>query len=419
MRYERVVRYAGEAAQIVRLACRNVPRHRARTSVVLAAIAFGVAALVVAGGYVHDVYAKLAETLIHSQTGHIQIAKATFFTSGSRSPEKNLLTDPQRLATLASRVAPDATVMSRLTFAGLVDNGRTSYPVVGEGVEPAKEAALASHATIVAGRALSAADRMSTVVGRGLADALRLAPGDRVNLLVSTVGGAMNTLELEVVGVSQSFSKDYDLHVVRLPLATAQELMDTTAANAIVVLLAQTADTHAVAAALERAMGANGGLAVKTWDELNDFYKSTVDLYDRQFLVLRIVVIVLVVLAVANAINMAVFERAGEFGTMRTLGNRSGRLFVLILVESAVLGLAGAVLGVALGAGVARIVSLVGIPMPAPPGSDLAYTAQIMLVPSVIAGAFVGGFVAAAVASVVPAFRVSTMPLVDALGRNR
>ena len=419
MRYERVVRHAGEAAQIVRLACRNVPRHRARTSVVLAAIAFGVAALVVAGGYVHDVYAKLAETLIHSQTGHIQIAKATFFTSGSRSPEKNLLTDPQRLVTLASRVAPDATVMSRLTFAGLLDNGRTSYPVVGEGVEPAKEAALASRATIVAGRALSAADRMSTVVGRGLADALRLSPGDRVNLLVSTVGGAMNTLELEVVGVSQSFSKDYDLHVVRVPLATAQELMDTTAANAVVVLLAQTADTHAVAAALEREIGANGGLAVKTWDELNDFYKSTVDLYDRQFLVLRIVVIVLVVLAVANAINMAVFERAGEFGTMRTLGNRSGRLFVLILVESVVLGLAGALLGIALGAGVARTVSLVGIPMPAPPGSDLAYTAQIMLVPSVIVSAFVGGFVAAAVASVVPAFRVSTMPLVDAIGRNR
>src|SRR6185437_12318036 len=154
---------------------------------------------------------------------------------------------PRRLAALASRVAPGATVMSRLTFAGLVDNGRTSYPVVGEGVEPEKEAALASHATIVAGRALSGTDQMSTVVGRGLAEALGLVPGERVNVLVSTVGGAMNTLEFEVVGVSQSFSKDYDLHVVRIPLATAQELMDTTAANAIVVLLAQTADTRAVA----------------------------------------------------------------------------------------------------------------------------------------------------------------------------
>ena len=48
----------------------------------------------------------------------------------------------------------------------------------------------------------------------------------------------------------------------------------------------------------------------------------TVELYGRQFGVLRVIILIMVLLAVANTINMSTFERVGEFGTMRALGNR-------------------------------------------------------------------------------------------------
>jgi putative ABC transport system permease protein len=45
---------------------------------------------------------------------------------------------------------------------------------------------------------------------------MHLAPGDQATLVVSTLDGATNTLDIEVVGVFQSFSKDFDARSVRI-----------------------------------------------------------------------------------------------------------------------------------------------------------------------------------------------------------
>jgi putative ABC transport system permease protein len=87
-------------ARRVSLAWRSILRQRGRSLMTLVAIAFGVASLVFAGGFVQDVYVQLAEALIRSKTGHLQVARAGFFTYGSRSPERYVL-----LETRADRLA--------------------------------------------------------------------------------------------------------------------------------------------------------------------------------------------------------------------------------------------------------------------------------------------------------------------------
>jgi putative ABC transport system permease protein len=159
-------------------------------------------------------------------------------------------------------------------------------------------------------------------------------------------------------------------------------------------------------------------MEVKAWNELNDFYDKTVQLYDRQFGVLRLIILVMVLLSVVNSVNMSLFERIGEFGTMRAVGDRGGRIFGLVLAEGMILGFLGAALGVLIGVVLAIAISLVGIPMPPPPNSNLGYTAAVRLVPSVIASAFATGWIATVLASVLPAWRVSRIPVVDALRHN-
>jgi putative ABC transport system permease protein len=255
------------------------------------------------------------------------------------------------------------------------------------------------------------------VLGEGVAQALKLAPGDPVTLVVSTPGGAMNTLDFTVAGVFRSFSRDYDARAIRLPLGAAQDLLATPGVSVIVVALDRTEDTDPVAQQLERTLQA-GGLTVRTWRALNDFYEKTVALYDRQFGVLRLIVLVMVLLSVTNTINMAVFERQGEFGTLRALGNRSRDVFALVVAESLLLGLAGAFIGIALGVVLALAISAIGIPMPPPPSSNVGYTAFIRLVPTVIGGAGAVGMAAALLASLLPAWRVGRTPIVDALRQN-
>ncbi len=403
-------------ATFLRLAARNVARHRLRTGLTLAAIGFGVGGLVLTGGFVQDIYLQLGEAIIRSQTGHVQVAREGFFTYGSQAPEKYLIEG----AALARRLAAQpgvAQVMGRLHFSGLLGNGRTDLPVVGEGIEPDKEARLGIYMVIQAGERLSSRHRYGILVGEGLAKALQLSPGDPVTLMTTATGGAVNALDFEVVGVFQSYSKDYDARAVKIPLEAAQELLATSGVNLLVVELGATEATERFSASI-RGHLEKAGLELRTWRELSDFYEKTVDLYERQFGVLRLIVLLMVLLSVANTVNMSLFERIGEFGTMCALGDRRRRVFGLVMTEGLLVGVIGAGIGLALGVGLAATISAVGIPMPPPPNANLGYVARIRLVPGTIAGAALVGLLATVLATILPARRMARLSIVDALRHN-
>lgn len=400
-----------------KLALRNVLRHKARTGMTLLAIIAGVVGLILSGGFVHDIFTQLGEALIHSQSGHIQLSRTGYFEHGARSPEKYLIARPESIRKDIAAIPGVDDVMGRIYFAGLLNNGRSDLPIVGEGVEASHEARLGSGMVITAGRKLEDKDKNGMMVGYGLAHALKLKPGDWATLVMNTADGALNSLDLQVVGIFQTFSKDYDARAVRIPLTSAQNLLATQGVNTLVVSLKHTRDTAPITAVLSRKF-AGAGLEAKTWLELNDFYAKTVKMYDVQFGVLRIIILLMVLLSVINSVNMSIYERVGEFGTMMALGNRSSKVFALIIAENTIIGLAGATLGVVLGIVLALIISAIGIPMPPPPNADLSYTAHIRVVPSVVAGAFAVGLIATFIAAFLPAARVHRIPVVDALRQN-
>lgn len=400
-----------------KLALRNVQRHKTRTGMTLLAIIVGVVGLILSGGFVRDIFTQLGEVLIHSQSGHLQVAKSGYFDRGGHRPDKYLLDDSEAIRSEIKKNAAVEDVMARVFFSGLLNNGRSDLPIIGEGVEPERENKLGSGMVISSGRRLNDNDANGMMIGHGLAQALKIKPGDWTNLVINTPDGSLNSLEFEVVGTFQTFSKEYDAHAVRIPLPAAQELLATQGVNTLVVALKHTEDTESVADAFVKRFAGNG-LEVNNWLKLNEFYAQTVDMYDAQFGILRIIILLMVLLSVANSVNMSVFERVGEFGTMMALGNRSRRVFGLIMAENAIIGLTGAVGGVLVGIVLALAISAVGIPMPPPPNSDLTYTAHISIVPSVIAGAFAVGLIATVLAAILPAMRVRHIPVVDALRQN-
>ena len=399
------------------LALRNVMRHKSRTGMTLLAIVAGVVALILSGGFVHDIISQLGEVLIHSQSGHIQVSRSGYFERGARTPEKYLIAQPEPIRREISAVKGVEDVMGRIYFAGLLNNSRSDLPIIGEGVQASREARLGSGMVISAGRKLEDKDQHGMMLGYDLAHALKLKPGDWATVVMNTADGALNSQEFQVIGIFQTFSKDYDARAVRIPLAAAQDLLATSGVNTLVVSLKHTSDTEPIATILSKKF-ARAGLEVKTWMELNDFYAKAVKMYAVQFGVLRIIILLMVLLSVINSVNMSVFERVGEFGTMMALGNRSGKVFALIIAENAIIGLAGAIIGVVVGIILAFIISAIGIPMPPPPNADLSYIARIQVVPSVVAGAFAVGLFATIVAAFLPAARVHRIPVVDALRQN-
>ena len=398
-------------------ALRNLLRQKGRTGMTLASIIFGVIGLILSGGFVEDVFIQLREATIHSRLGHLQIYKEGFYAEGSKEPYAYLIEAPEQVEAKIANQPGVVDSMKRLNFFGLLNNTKTDLPIIGEGVEPAKEAKLGSFFFIIEGRQLTDEDAYGVLLGEGVAKSLKLEVGSFVTVLANTPDGALNSLEFEVVGVFRTFSKDFDARAVRVALPAAQELLSVSGVHAVVVSLADTLQTDASADLLKAQIGGDG-YELKTWFELDDFYAKTVDLYKSQLGVLQFIILVVVLLSVANSVSMTAYERVGEFGTLKALGKRSSDISKLIILENALLGFIGASLGVLLGIALALGISAIGIPMPPPPNSNVGYTAMIRVVPSVVAVSFLIGFVATVLSAILAARGASRVPVVEALRQN-
>ncbi len=403
------------ASNLFLLALRNVFRQRARSAATLTAIAIGVAGLILTGGFVQDIFIQLGEAIIHSQTGHIQVTRNGYREGRLKAPEKYLIEQPGQLRKTLLQTVPEASsIMARLSFSGVLNNGRRDLGIIGEGIEPSAEANIGTYLRYIEGRALTDEDIDGIAIGQGVARSLGLKVGDRVTLLMTLSAGAVNTLDFEVTGIFQSFSREFDARAVRISLESARALMDTPSAHLMVMMLRETEATATAALRLKQQL-AGQGFEISTWNELSDFYEKTVELYDRQFGVLRLIILIMVLLSVVNSVNMSLFERTREFGTMLAVGDRSSTIFKLIMTESICLGVIGALFGMLLGCLAAIAISAIGIPMPPPPNANLGYTATIRIVPGIVAMSGLTGFIAAILATIMPARRATRLDIVDAL----
>ena len=164
-----------------------------------------------------------------------------------------------------------------------------------------------------------------------------------------------------------------------------------------------------------------GEIEILPWYELElaDFYNKAKDLLSQQVTLVWVVIGLLILLTISNSLMMSVMERTSEIGTLMAIGSRRSTVLKLFLAEGLLLGLAGGTCGVALGLGLAQLISKIGIPMPPSPGSTESFVAEIMVTPKLAIGGLVLAIGATTIAAVYPAFKASRMEIVNALRYNR
>lgn len=400
------------------LAARNIARQRRRSAFGLAAIAFGVAALVVANGFIDWILFKHRETTITSQFGHIQVSRKGYLEEGSADPFAFLLPKQSPVLAELERLPGLRVLGKRLAFTGLASKGEETISFVAEAVEPDKERILSSGVRVSKGAELSPDDPKGIVVGLGLAANLGVDVGDTVVLIANTASGGVNAVEVRVRGLFATMSKAYDDVALRVPLDVGQQLLRADSAHVWALLLERTERARPMVHHL-RERFANENLIFTEWIELADFHVKAVALFEKQVGVIRLIIAVIIVLSIFNTMIMSVMERTGEIGTLMALGRTRRGILRLFLVEGLMLGIAGGLIGLALGALAAAILSSVGIPMPPPPGQSWGFDAEVLVSPRLSLDAFVLAVVSALVASLYPARKASRMVIVDALRFNR
>lgn len=397
----------------IALAARNVRRHTRRTLFALAIIGGGVMAFMLAGGFIDWVLYGMREAAIQSQLGHLQITRPGYFKEGIADPYSYLLPDTEAASEL-SALEVVVSVAPRLAFGGLASLGDETIAFIGEGIDPVKEAPITKAIQIVDGRDLDAADEAMILMGEGLAANLGAKVGDQIVLLASTVDGNLNAVEVTIAGLFTSASKAYDDTAVRAPIPIARDLMRVAGATSWVILLDHT-DHARAAVETVRGMLDPAKFEVTPWWELADFYNKTVELFNKQVMLLRVLIGAIVVLSISNTLSMAVAERTSEIGTSMALGVKRRRILGLFISEGAILGMAGGIVGVVVATALGALISHVGIPMPPPPGMARGYIAEILISPPLAVDGFLLAFVTTLLASVFPAMRAARLNVVDAL----
>jgi putative ABC transport system permease protein len=206
--------------------------------------------------------------------------------------------------------------------------------------------------TVTDPAALGPALRLAMVSGRvgdlaggvfvsdDLARRYGLSPGDRLGLGWPRGGGR----EYPVTGVYQASSL---VSGVLVPQSEALPRLEEADAFTAFVALAPGADEAAVRAGLERAVADRPDLVVRSRAAYLERELGDADRILGVLYALLALAVVIGVLGVANTLTLSVVERTREIGLLRALGLTRRQLRTMVRAESALIALAGGVLGIA------------------------------------------------------------------------
>ena len=407
-----------------RLALRNVRRTRRRTLLTRAVVVAGYVALAMAGGFMAQTFVGLADGAIRGGIGHLQVLDPRVLEGDEGQSLEYSLPDGEALAKMLRQDPGVAEVLPRIQFMGLLSNGSASVAFLGTGVDPLKEARHmaveervrdAARAPGGAGGRWLGQDPAAreVVLGTGLARSLGAKVGTSLTLMGTTKDGALNAVDVEVVGLQDLGLKEMNDRFLTASLETAKVLTEAGSARSrLSVVLNRPADLKAT---LPRIASQSGGFAVKPWTELATFYGQVKLLYLAIFGFMGLVLFLVVLLATANTLLMSVMERLREFGTLRAVGMRPGQLLALLQWEGAILGLAGCAVGLVLTLLLRAGLNALHLQMPAPPGTSRGYELNIQLVPWVYLGAFLFLQTVLHLSALAPGLKAARLRITEAL----
>lgn len=331
--------------QLYKMAWRDLGRNRRRTFFSMLALAFGVALLLFMASFIAGEMRGAMQTSIKLQSGHLQVWAASYNEDKTSLKWEDLIQNPDALAAQLAARPEVLTATPRLYATGIVAAGNTSTGVRVIGIDPASIASAPFRDGMVSGDYLTADDRGGLLMGRTLADKLKLAPGDTINLLVNTSNGDVDQQVFAIRGIYSTDTPGYDENTIFLPLAKAQAITGAeNHASVIFILLKDQDQTDAMAAALQ-----GPAYQVKTYLELNALLNEFEQYANSMFYLFYLIVLGITATVIINTLIMSVFERTREIGILAAMGMRGRRIMAMFFAESSLLAVGGIAMGVVLG----------------------------------------------------------------------
>ena len=343
----------------LRLAWRNLWRHRRRTLIVMLSIALVMAMMMLYDGLVAGFEQAIYGNAVQVLGGNIQIHAAGYSEAAGQNP-LTPLPDAQAAVKAAEAQPQVIAATQRIITGGMASSHEGAFAVSITGIQPEKEKPVSLEAQHVsAGRYLTSQDQDMVYIGKGLADAAGVGVGDRITLVGRGLHDQMKQHTLTVAGIYDIGMPDLEKANVFISLGEAQYLYNLDGqATEIAVTLKQLGPEKAVISALEPALP---GYDITSWETSFPEMQSALNAKGGVMNIFSVIILVIAGIGILNLLLMAVFERTREIGLMGALGMKPRQISWLFLLEGCMMGLVGLAAGVALGLGVNLILGKVGI----------------------------------------------------------
>lgn len=405
------------------LAARNLMRYRRRTMLTALLITLGVAALLLFVAAAGSFKQTMVGSITDSMLGHFQVHRKGYTASIDNLP-LNMSLQPKAVAKIetALKAEPEVAAYSkRVKLGAMFSNFAENTSIRLNGIDPAAE-----DATVPALRErITEGNKDGPLVERGkvlipelIAKGMKVKVGDTVVLVVTNSSGSVNGKNFTVGGVLQAVTGPGGRDGY-IDIADARDLlrMESEEVMEIAVRLKSIDDLSAVQKRVSvpldeiRNKEDKPATELHLWSQLSPF-ANIVAMIDMMTLFIRIMMVAIVLVSVMNVMLMAVYERIREIGTLAAIGTQPGKLMAIFLSEGLLLGLFGAVAGIAISYAVVGGMNV--WPMVFNFGRE-----QIVLHPTLAVSEVLGvlglSIIVSGLASLQPAWRAARMDPIQAL----
>ena len=306
----------------------------------------------------------------------------------------------QQLLPLLQAMPEVAAVSPMVSGAGLALRGEASRSVAVSGVVLDRyDRIIGLRSKLVAGVASLAPGE--AIIGRELADDLGLRVGDRFSLLTGSVSDPQRVSAIVDLG-----ARELNRRTVILPLRAAQSLLGLPGGATSLDLALH--DVWSAQTLADR-LASRWPYKVESWQQANAQLVSALNAQSVSTGLIRGVVMVVVVLGIASVLVVSVVQKRREIGILRAMGATQGQVMGIFLLQGAIVGAVGSVLGVLLAAVLVWLFSTFVR------GSDGAPLFVITLAPSLALLVAAVATVCGVLAAVAPARRAAQLDPAQAI----
>ncbi len=237
---------------------------------------------------------------------------------------------------------------------GMLMNDGIMKPALLRGVLPAEEVKVSDVPKNVKQGSFDAlrAGEFNIVLGIELARSLGLKIGDKVTLAVapgqgSAAGLAPRMLHLTVAGIFEAGHFEYDSGLAFVNMSDAESIANLDAPSGLRLRLADLHDAPLVAQELSRSIP--GALHFRDWSKNNPTWFAAVQSQKKMMFIILVLIIAVAAFNLVATLAMTVTDKQADIAILRTLGSSPRSIMKIFMIQGALIGIIGTVVGVSTG----------------------------------------------------------------------